>query len=87
MLLEDFPRARATDPSTSHAGLAKMPFDTIADRVYETLAKDGPMHSVALALKLNERLVCVSPVLRPMVRAGLLREAGKAEGKILWAVV
>lgn len=78
-------RARVTDPATSHQAAARVDAKTVAGRVLESLRVYGPADSDQLAARLGLKLVTVSPRLRPLERAGFVREHAIRDGRIVWA--
>lgn len=76
------PRARASDPDTSHAAAAAIDGATLAARVLQELREHGPGTSHDLADRLGLSLVTVSPRIAPLQRAGkvyVLRKEGKRQ--------
>lgn len=79
--------ARASDPDTSHAAARRVKAGSIAARVLESLRVYGRADTDALAVRLGLKLVTVSPRMRPLARAGLVRALDERhDGKIVWDI-
>ena len=82
------PRARRTDPATSHDAAARTDAPTLQARVLRVL-RDHPagLTTHELAEKMKESLVTISPRLAPLQRKGLVESAGKVCGRTRWRAV
>lgn len=74
-------RARSRDPQTSKEAGLKVNANGISARVLESLRQDGPASSHELAARLRMSLVTVSPRLRPLAKAGWVREKKRLDGQ------
>lgn len=83
-VFSDFvPRARRADPDTSRVAAGRIDGETLAARVLAELAK-GSATTHELAERMGLSLVTVSPRLAPLRRKGLVAEAGKRDGRMVW---
>lgn len=78
-------RARATDPETSHEAAASVDTSELEALVLDTLRRhpDG-LTTKEMARVTGEDRVTLSPRCRPLARKGLIVEAGKRDGSIVW---
>lgn len=89
--------ARSTDPATSHQ--AAFTFDAVAETIQQRILAElrglgrGGMTTHALAAVLSLELVTVSPRMKPLVTAGLVRDSGRrsdspsGRARIIWEIV
>lgn len=83
------PRARKTDPSTSHeaAAKAKLTAAGVDDRIFDAIDTHGPMTSHEIADKTGISLVSVSPRIKPMRLVGILKDTGaRRNGRKVWGI-
>lgn len=83
-LIRSLPRARNTDPATSHEAAAKVDGKALAERVLANLRDEGPGTSHDLAERMGLSLVTVSPRLKPLEEAGKVVRGPRRHGRTIW---
>ena len=78
--------ARAHDPRTSKAAAFKVAAVSISERVLASLREQGPATTRELAARLAIDLVSVSPRMKPLEQAGLVRrkDTDPEQGMTIW---
>ena len=80
--------ARSTDPSESHMAAARVPAGGLWELVVATLTRLGPLTAHEIAATTGVSLVSISPRMKPLTAAGLVKRTGERRDKrALWAVV
>ena len=85
----DPPRARHTDPATSHEAAAHANFQKHDDAILACLRNGPPggLTSYEIADLTGISLVCVSPRMRPLCRVDVLVENGRRDRRTVWTLV
>lgn len=82
--IDYLPRARSSDPETSHEAAAKVDGRTLADSVLKDLQNHGPATSHEIAERMGLSLVTVSPRMKPLEDSGRVARDGKRGGRTVW---
>jgi DNA-binding MarR family transcriptional regulator len=84
MALDFSARARRRDPETSQEAAGRVDSAALAMLVLTSLRAEGPATSHELAERLKRSLVTISPRMKPLETAGLVRRDGKREKRTVW---
>lgn len=82
-----FALARQRDPATARAAAARVDTTALEGAVLDALrANPAGLTSHEIAECLNRDLVSISPRMRPLCGRGMVREAGRRDGRTVWRV-
>lgn len=88
------PRARFSDPSTSHDAAASMTIGPLEQQIIDYLRSVGPQTQKEISLATGIPEISCSPILRPLERAGILHNPeqkrpnpGTGRKALAWDVV
>lgn len=85
------PRARNTDPSTSHAaagGIGTNGALHLAELVVAALQEHGPMTTHEIAELTGQTVVTISPRIKPLREAGLVAATGdRRDKRSVWMAI
>lgn len=76
--------SRRRDPATSRDAAARVNVSALELLVVETLRKYGQSTAHEIAFYSGRPLVSISPRMRPLVVKGMVREAGRRDGRTIW---
>lgn len=83
-----FPKARLSDPLTSHHAALKVKAPPLRVRIEDTLRAHGNFTGTELAHTLNARLNSVTPRFAELAKAGRIKDSGRTRnGEIVWQAV
>jgi len=78
--------ARATDPTTSHAGAATVDVNALERMVVVSLRASGPATSTQVAERIGRDKWSISPRFAPLEAKGLIVRTGEKNGRSeIWA--
>ena len=88
------PRARFSDPSTSHEAAAEVSIGPLEQQIIDYLSAVGPQTQKEISLATGIPEISCSPILRPLERAGILynpvekrKNPGTGRKALAWEVV
>lgn len=86
--MTDFALHRTGDLFTAREAAARVNVTELQRVVLDALASAGPrgMTSHEIAAATGRDLVSISPRMRPLVEKGKVREAGRRDGRTVWAI-
>lgn len=77
-------RARRADPETSQEAAGRVDGKRMAERVLADLRANGPATSHEIAKRTGLDLVTVSPRMKPLETANLVKRAGRRDNRTVW---